>query len=43
MPARRLQAFVTDLDGTVLIDEKQAAAAHARLKQALRALEARGT
>jgi Cof subfamily protein (haloacid dehalogenase superfamily) len=44
MPAVDCKLFVTDLDGTVLIDEKQAGCRSTpRLKHALRALEARGT
>ena len=44
MPPKHCKLFVTDLDGTVLIDEGQKGCrSTARLKQALRALEARGT
>jgi Cof subfamily protein (haloacid dehalogenase superfamily) len=44
MPVIDCKLFVTDLDGTVLIDEKEAGSrATLRLKTALRALEARGT
>ena len=44
MPAIACKLFVTDLDGTVLIDEKEAGCRSTdRLKTALRALEARGT
>jgi Cof subfamily protein (haloacid dehalogenase superfamily) len=44
MPIVDCKLFVTDLDGTVLIDEKEAGCRSTpRLKHALRALEARGT
>jgi Cof subfamily protein (haloacid dehalogenase superfamily) len=44
MPKLGCKLFVTDLDGTVLIDEKEAGCRSTpRLKEALRALEASGT
>jgi Cof subfamily protein (haloacid dehalogenase superfamily) len=44
MPTPGCKLFVTDLDGTVLIDEKEAGCRSTpRLKEALRALEAKGT
>ena len=44
MPPLQCKLFVTDLDGTVLIDEGQKGSRSTpRLKKALRALEARGT
>jgi Cof subfamily protein (haloacid dehalogenase superfamily) len=44
MPVLDCKLFTTDLDGTVLIDEKEAGCRSTpRLKQALQALQARGT